>query len=159
MDAPTIPEPEETRFVRHLSHVGYSLEADADPNGWRFATSPMALPLCFRVVGTLICLYARYSVGRWHQEAHDELLRVVNEINASHWLVRCTAIRCDGDTGEELAVSLEANLPARLPTQELGACVFTWIAESGRVQRITRSYLSRSDDGPAADEHRSAAEA
>jgi len=159
MDGPMIPAPEETRFGRHLNHVGYSVEAESDANGWRCATSPMASPLCFRVVGALICLYARYPAGVWHQKAHDELLRAVNEINASHWLVRCTAIRVDSDAGEELAVTIEANLPARLPTQELGACLFTWIVESGRIERITRGYLSRSDDCPTVEEHRPAAEA
>jgi len=150
MDVPTIPSPEETRFVGHLNHVGYALDAEADFKGWRFATSPMGQPLCFRVIGALIRLYARYPAGGWHREAYDELLRAVNTINGSNWLVRCTAIRCDGDAGEELAVTVEANIPAQLPPQELGACLYTWIAESSRIKCITRGYLSRSDDGTAA---------
>ncbi len=159
MEIPASPDPQETGFVGHLNHVGYSVKAEADANGWRFATSPMGPPLCFRSVGPLICLYAKYPAGGWHQQAHDELLRAVNKLNASHWLVRCTAIRDESDAGGQLAVTLEANLPARLPMQELGACLFTWIAESGRIERITRGDLSRSDDRSSADEYRPVSDA
>jgi hypothetical protein len=114
----------------------------------------MGPPLFFRVVGRLIHLYVRRPAGMWQPQAHERLLRDVNTINASHWLVRCTAIRCDGPAGAELAVTLEANLPAGLPTQELGACLFNWIAETGRIDRLVQVYLSQSDDDVAADEQR-----
>jgi len=155
MDAPAFTDPEETRFVTHLNHVGYALDSESDPNGWRLATNPMAMPLCFRVVGPLICLYARYPAGGWHGEAYNDLLQHVNAINSSHWLVRCTAMQCEGPAGDELCVTLEANLPAYLPTQELGACLFKWIAESGHIERTTRGYVSRSDDGVTATGQRS----
>lgn len=147
MDAHLIPDPEESRFITHLHHVGYSLDAETDPAGWRFATNPMAMPLCFRITGSLICLYARYPAGGWHQEAYENLLREVNAINASNWLVRCTTSRCDEQADKQLAVTLEANLPAHLLTQELGACLLTWIAVTSGIERITRHYVARSDEG------------
>ncbi|NCA17071.1 MAG: hypothetical protein EBS90_08505 [Betaproteobacteria bacterium] len=54
---------EEERFIEHLKFIGFTAEAATDPNGWQFASNPMAPAVGFRAGPHFLCLYADYPAG------------------------------------------------------------------------------------------------
>ena len=133
-------DPEEKRFVQHLHSVGYATQTKCDPNGWRVATSPIGPPLFFRNTGRLIRLYARYPAGLYSPDTYADLLATVNGLNAAEWFIRTTLVHSQSEDADELSLSLQADVPAGRPELELGTCLFMWIREATRIERVACSY-------------------
>jgi hypothetical protein len=132
---------EEERVLEHLKYIGYTTDDEPDPHGWRFATNPHAPLLGFRAGPHFVCLHAEYPAGHYALSGYHDLLREVNHFNAVHWLVRSTVLKRRNGAGLRLAVRLQANVPMRLPAEELGACLLTWIRESTAIERATRMRM------------------
>ena len=143
---------EEERFVEHLKVIGFTTEATADPNGWHFATNPMAPAVGFRAGPHFLCLYADYPAGQHGAGVYQDLLREVNRLNAVHWLVRCTLVTRESAANAQLSIRLQANLPIGLPAEELGACLFAWIRESTYIERAARLRAWASEDSVTGDD-------
>lgn len=156
MVAPTKNDPEEKRFVHHLQAVGYATQPKGDSHGWWLATSPIGPPLFFRKTGRLVRLYARYPVGPRSPDTYVDLLATVNGLNASEWFIRTTLVNSQAADTDKLSLSLQADVPACLPELELGACLFMWIREATRIERIARSYDCGPKDTAANEQPRDA---
>ncbi len=137
---------EEQRVAEHLSFVGYRPDPADDSQGWRFAMSPMAPPVGFRVGSHMLCLYADYPAGLHEPAAHYDLLRLVNRFNATQWLVRSALVTRNDGFHARLSIRLQANLPLNLPADELGACLFTWIRESTHIEQAAKLRAWASQD-------------
>lgn len=154
MVAASRKDPEEKRFTRHLQSVGYATKTKGDSNGWLLATSTIGPPLFFQATGQLVRLYARYPAGPDSPDTYADLLTTVNGLNATGWFIRTTLLNSHEDGADTLSVSLQANVPANLPELELGACLFMWIREATRIERIARSYDCGREDTPADEQPR-----
>lgn len=152
MNHPTAWNAEQRRFVEHLKFIGYTTEKSTDPNGWLFATNPMAPAIGFRAGPHFLCLYADYPAGHCGAAGHQDLLREVNRLNAIHWLVRCTLVNRDSGADAQFSIRLQANLPMGLPAEELGACLFAWIRESTYIERAARLRAWASEDTASDDD-------
>jgi len=84
------------------------------------------------------------------------LLATVNGLNASEWFIRTTLVNSQAEDTDELSLSLQADVPACLPELELGACLFMWIREATRIERIARSYDCGQKDTAANEQPRDA---
>lgn len=144
---------EEERFIEHLKFIGFTAEAATDPNGWQFASNPMAPAVGFRAGPHFLCLYADYPAGHHGAAEYQQLLREVNRLNAVHWLVRCTLVTRESGANARLSIRLQANLPIGMPAEELGACLFAWIRESTYVERAARLREWASEDSITRDAH------
>jgi hypothetical protein len=132
-----------------LKFIGFTTEAPTDPNGWKFATHPMAPAVGLRAGPHFLCIYADYPAGDNAVAAYQDLLREVNRLNAVQWLVRCTLVTHERGASGQLSIRLQANLPIGLPTEELGACLFAWIRESTHIERAARLRAWASEDSIA----------
>lgn len=135
MPTPFHDNAEKANLVMHLRHLGYTISQETDPHGWHMAEHAFGPPICFLVGPDLIRMHAEYPAGTHGAEARVELLKMVNFLNASQWLVRCTAIMASEGGESDATVRLQANLPLGLPQRELGECIFAWIRESAYVER------------------------
>ena len=153
MNSPDHFRAEENRFLAHLNCIGYTADGEPDPYGWHFATNPMAPPLGFRAGPHFLCLHAEYSAGRHEADEYHDLLREVNRLNATNWLVRCTVIKREDTADARLSIRLQANLPLNMPKEELGACLLTWIRESSYIERSSRLRAYASSDGHPTEDH------
>lgn len=150
--------PDENRFADHLRHVGYTTSETRDPHGWRHASHSFGQELCFRVGADLLNLYAEHSACGETPESFAVLLETVNALNASQWLIRCTAIPPQGENSTHALIRLQANIPLGMTDIQLGECLYTWLRESAHVERavdrhqwqmLANTIAPGSDDTPS----------
>ena len=152
MDGTTPVQTEESRTIAHLEHLGYTVEPDVEPRGWRFATSALGRPFTFRVSDWLLFLYAEYSAGPYSRDAFRELLEEVNRFNAENWLVRVAVDKKQGRGVEECFFRLRAHIPTGLPTVELGGYLVHWFRESAQADRLAHASAASSGGDDSTDD-------
>ena len=138
----------EARTITHLEYIGYTVDPEAEPQGWRLAESPLAPPLSFRVSKRLLFLYAEYAAGRYDPESYLRLLEEINRLNAANWLLRTAVVRKHDGDGDRCSLRLQAQLPTDLATSELGSYLFAWIRETTHVERLARACSAAGVEPP-----------
>jgi hypothetical protein len=135
MKPPLDVHPDESRFVTHLQHVGYTTSEDRDPNGWRYASHALGPDLCFRIAVDILQVHAEYSIGKDSPVPFEDLLQTANTLNGCQWLTRCTAVPPRDGGSTAAALRLQANIPLDMSDTELGECLYAWLRESVHVER------------------------